>query len=43
MSETPELVKTIETPELIKTIETPELIKTIEPITTQTQALQILI
>ena len=32
-----------ETPELIKTIETPELIKTIEPITTQTQALQILI
>jgi hypothetical protein len=43
MSETPELIKTIETPELIKTIETPELIKTIEPITTQTQALQILI
>ena len=32
-----------ETPELVKTIETPELIKTIEPITTQTQALQILI
>jgi len=43
MSETPELIKTIETPELIKTIETAELIKTIEPIKTQTEALQILI